>query len=126
MPKAKKMGRPKLPKGHAKGRIVPVRLKDEDVKAATRAAKAAGHKTLSSWIRYRLTHGEFERYMWGILDKAKAGETLNDAERKHLFALAEFSLASLFESGPDTQVAIGGLTIGDIRRARRLKEKLRK
>ena len=29
MPKAKKIGRPKLPKGHAKGKIVPVRFNDE-------------------------------------------------------------------------------------------------
>lgn len=30
MPKAKKIGRPKLPKGHAKGVIVPVRVNPED------------------------------------------------------------------------------------------------
>lgn len=49
--KTKKVGRPKLPKGHAKGKIVPVRLNDEEVKLFTKAAKKSPHKTLSSWIR---------------------------------------------------------------------------
>ncbi|HEY6803474.1 MAG TPA: hypothetical protein VI306_07845 [Pyrinomonadaceae bacterium] len=52
--KPKKMGRPKLPKGHAKGKIVPVRLSDEELKLFTKAAKTNGHKTLSSWIRQSL------------------------------------------------------------------------
>jgi predicted HicB family RNase H-like nuclease len=54
MPKAKKIGRPKLPKGHAKGKILPVRVNPEDMKAFTRAAKASEHKTLSGWIRHTL------------------------------------------------------------------------
>jgi len=54
MPKAKKMGRPKLPKGHAKGKIVPVRLNDAQVKLFTKAADKSDHKTLSSWIRNKL------------------------------------------------------------------------
>lgn len=52
--KPKKMGRPKLPKGHAKGKIVPVRLNDEELKLFTKAANASEHKTLSSWIRHTL------------------------------------------------------------------------
>jgi len=52
--KPKKMGRPKLPKGHAKGKILPVRVNPEDMKAFTKAAKASEHKTLSSWIRHTL------------------------------------------------------------------------
>lgn len=52
--KTKKVGRPKLPKGHAKGRIVPVRLNDEEVKLFTCAMKASEHKTLSGWIRHTL------------------------------------------------------------------------
>ena len=51
MPKAKKMGRPKLPKGHAKGRIVPVRFSDEELKAMIKCADKSEHKTLSAWIR---------------------------------------------------------------------------
>lgn len=54
MPKAKKIGRPKLPKGHAKGVIVPVRVNGEDRKLFEKAAKASEHKTLSGWIRHTL------------------------------------------------------------------------
>jgi hypothetical protein len=48
--KPKKVGRPKLPKGEAKGRIVPVRFSDEAIKAVEAAAKAS-KKTTSEWIR---------------------------------------------------------------------------
>jgi len=48
--KAKKVGRPKLPKGEAKGRIVPVRFTAEDLKALETAAKAKD-QTVSEWIR---------------------------------------------------------------------------
>ena len=54
MPKAKKMGRPKLPKGHAKGIIVPVRVNPEDRKLFEKAADKSEHKTLSAWIRHTL------------------------------------------------------------------------
>lgn len=54
MPKAKKIGRPKLPKGHAKGEIVPVRVNAEDRKLFEKAASRSEHKTLSSWIRHTL------------------------------------------------------------------------
>jgi hypothetical protein len=54
MPKAKKIGRPKLPKGHAKGVIVPVRMNDEDRKLFEKAANGSEHKTLSAWIRHTL------------------------------------------------------------------------
>ena len=50
----KKMGRPKLPKGHVKNKYVPVRLSDTDVKLFTKAMKKSGHKTLSGWIRHTL------------------------------------------------------------------------
>ena len=45
MPKAKKMGRPKLPKGHAKGVIRPVRFTEAELKVFEKAAKASEHKT---------------------------------------------------------------------------------
>lgn len=48
--KPKKMGRPKLPKGDAKGRIVPVRFNASDLKRIESAAKAS-QKTVSEWIR---------------------------------------------------------------------------
>ena len=54
MPKPKKVGRPKLPKGEAKGRIVPVRFSAEALKAMTDAAKANG-QTISEWIRSTLS-----------------------------------------------------------------------
>jgi hypothetical protein len=52
--KARKVGRPKLPKGEAKGRIVPVRFNVDDLKAIEAAAKAK-KLTLSEWIRSTLT-----------------------------------------------------------------------
>jgi hypothetical protein len=54
MSKAKKLGRPKLPKGHAKGVIVPVRVNPDDRKLFEKAAKESEHKTLSGWIRHTL------------------------------------------------------------------------
>ena len=50
MPKTKKVGRPKLPKGEAKGRIVPVRFTGAAIKAIESRAKSDG-KTVSEWIR---------------------------------------------------------------------------
>jgi len=49
-PKPKKIGRPKLPKGDAKGRIVPVRFNASDLKRIEFAARAS-QKTVSEWIR---------------------------------------------------------------------------
>ena len=48
--KAGKVGRPKLPKGEAMGRIVPVRFTADDLKAMETAAKTS-KQTLSEWIR---------------------------------------------------------------------------
>lgn len=48
--KSKKMGRPKLPKGDAKGRIVPIRFNASDLKRIEAAARAS-QKTVSEWIR---------------------------------------------------------------------------
>lgn len=50
MPKTRKPGRPKLPKGEAKGRIVPVRFTAEESKAMEQAAKT-NDQTISEWIR---------------------------------------------------------------------------
>ena len=49
-PKPRKVGRPKLPKGEAKGRIVPVRFRQEDLKLIEASAKAS-NQTVSEWIR---------------------------------------------------------------------------
>jgi predicted DNA binding CopG/RHH family protein len=48
--KARKVGRPKLPKGEAKGRIVPVRFALDDLKAIAAKAKAS-KQNVSEWIR---------------------------------------------------------------------------
>ncbi len=53
-PKPKKAGRPKLPKGHAKGQIVPVRFSAEFLKQVTAAAKAK-KQTVSEFIRGTLS-----------------------------------------------------------------------
>ena len=48
--RARKPGRPKLPKGEAMGRIVPVRFAPDDLKAMEAKARA-GKQSLSEWIR---------------------------------------------------------------------------
>jgi predicted HicB family RNase H-like nuclease len=48
--KNRKVGRPKLPKGEAKGRIVPVRFAADDLRAIQAAAKANG-QSVSEWVR---------------------------------------------------------------------------
>ncbi|HKO98270.1 MAG TPA: hypothetical protein VJU86_14830 [Pyrinomonadaceae bacterium] len=45
------MGRPRLPKGEAKGRIVPVRFTEAELKLFSKAVKASEHNTLSAWLR---------------------------------------------------------------------------
>jgi hypothetical protein len=50
-----KIGRPKLPKGEAKGRIVPVRFNAEDLKRIESAARA-NRQTVSEWIRGAITN----------------------------------------------------------------------
>jgi hypothetical protein len=49
-----KIGRPKLPKGEAKGRIMPVRFNARDLKQIEAAAKAS-QKTVSEWVRGAIT-----------------------------------------------------------------------
>jgi predicted HicB family RNase H-like nuclease len=53
-PKARKPGRPRLPKGQAKGKIMPVRFTHSEAAAFARTAKAKG-QTLSEWVRSTLT-----------------------------------------------------------------------
>ena len=48
--KPKKAGRPKLPKGEAKGSVVQVRFTAEDTKAMEAAARAT-KQTVSEWVR---------------------------------------------------------------------------
>ncbi len=48
--KSRKVGRPKLPRGAAMGRIVPVRFNGDDLKAIAARAKAQ-KQNVSEWIR---------------------------------------------------------------------------
>ena len=50
----KKMGRPKLPKGEAKGRIVPIRFTEAELKLYAKEVKASEQDTLSAWVRETL------------------------------------------------------------------------
>lgn len=50
----RKPGRPELPKGSAKGKIVPVRLDSEEIEMFTKAMEKSEHTTLSAWIRQTL------------------------------------------------------------------------
>jgi hypothetical protein len=52
-PKPRKVGRPKMAKGEAKGKIVPIRFNAEDLKKVTSAAKA-NQQTVSEWVRSTL------------------------------------------------------------------------
>ena len=51
--KRRQVGRPRLPKGEAKGRIVPVRFTADDLKAIAAQAKAS-KQNVSEWIRSTL------------------------------------------------------------------------
>lgn len=57
--KVRKVGRPALPKGHAKAKIVPVRFDADALKAIAAAAKA-NKQTISEWIR-STTHAAIQR-----------------------------------------------------------------
>ena len=51
--KPRKVGRPKLPKGEAKGKIVPVRFAKAEYERLSRAAKGSD-LGVSEWIRSKL------------------------------------------------------------------------
>ena len=48
--KKAKIGRPKLPKGEAKGRIMPVRFAASELRAVESAAKVS-NQSVSEWVR---------------------------------------------------------------------------
>ena len=54
--KPKKMGRPKLPKGAPRGRIVPIRFVGSGASRKNRSRRQrASQKTVSEWIRGAIT-----------------------------------------------------------------------
>jgi hypothetical protein len=69
MPKPRKPGRPTLPKGEAKGKIVPVRFELDDYKLVTAAAKMA-NQTPSAWIRHALRTAAEVQMFDGTLHEA--------------------------------------------------------
>jgi hypothetical protein len=82
--KAKKVGRPKLPKGEAKGRIVPVRLDADDLKLVTAAARA-NRQVVSEWIRNALrTAAEVSMFK----------HTLHDAMRMVLLEQPDYTAST--------------------------------
>jgi hypothetical protein len=52
-PKKRKPGRPMLPRGEAKGKIVPVRFASAEYDKLSQTARKAG-QTVSQWIRSTL------------------------------------------------------------------------
>lgn len=72
MPKATKRqpGRPKLPKGKAKGRIVPVRFSADGVRKIELAARFNNEK-VSEWIRRSLEEAQVVKLMVRIVDRAE-------------------------------------------------------
>ena len=48
--KKRKVGRPRLPKGEAMGRVIQVRFTAQDTKAIEQAAKTSD-QTVSEWVR---------------------------------------------------------------------------
>jgi hypothetical protein len=61
--KRPRKGRPKLPKGDAKARIVPVRFDRDDLRLVSAAAKA-NNEGLSEWIR-KILRTQAETFMFG-------------------------------------------------------------
>jgi Arc/MetJ-type ribon-helix-helix transcriptional regulator len=48
----KKMGRPKLPEGEARGKIVPVRMSNSDLELVNEIVANSDFKNASDFIRY--------------------------------------------------------------------------
>ena len=67
--KSRKVGRPKLPKGEAKGRIVPVRFTADELKSMEREARAH-EQVLSAWVRIAVAMDAKERYNGYLVELA--------------------------------------------------------
>jgi hypothetical protein len=65
--KPRKVGRPKLPKGEAKGRIVPVRFAADDLRAINTLART-NKQTISEWVRIALPLEAKERYKGYLIE----------------------------------------------------------
>ena len=113
--KHKTPGRPRLPRGQAKGKIVPVRLDADDLKLVNAAAKRS-KQILSEWIRQKLrTAAEVE--MFKI--------TLHDAIRT---VLAEYPERTATTSAISEEISKRGLYErwdGEAARARQINARAR-
>jgi hypothetical protein len=69
MPTRRKVGRPTLPKGVAKSKIVPVRFAADDLKEMEAVAKA-NKQTLSEWVRFALPLEAKEQYKCYLIELA--------------------------------------------------------
>lgn len=79
MKKAKKVGRPKLPKGAAKERIVPVRFNDKELRLMTIAARAT-KLNLSQLVRQAVRSA----FSWAVTCRACGREfTFTDIDEQH-------------------------------------------
>ena len=67
--KKRKVGRPRLPKGEAKGRIVPVRFAKDDLRVLESDARAR-NKSLSEWVRTVLFLDAKEFYKGCLIELA--------------------------------------------------------
>lgn len=79
--RARKPGRPKLPKGEAMGKIVPVRFAASDLKTIAAVAKAH-NQTVSEWIRSTLMGRNIE--VWYAFCPDKLHIPLFDIDKRPL------------------------------------------
>jgi hypothetical protein len=83
-PKPKKVGRPKMAKGEAKGKIVPIRFNAEDIKKVAAAAKA-NKRTVSEWIRNTISAGIRDKNMEKLEDYIKVLRGITGEPYSHGF-----------------------------------------
>jgi hypothetical protein len=72
--KKRKVGRPKLPKGEAKGRIVPIRFAASEIRAVESAA-GVSKQSVSEWIRAAVRAGLQQTL--SVANRVEASHTAN-------------------------------------------------
>jgi hypothetical protein len=70
-----KIGRPKLPKGEAKGRIVPIRFNTNDLRVITKQSKST-QQSISEWIRDQVAIGAYPILERAILCTIESGASM--------------------------------------------------
>jgi hypothetical protein len=98
--KKAKVGRPRMPKGEAKGRIVPVRFRGDDLKVLETAAKTSD-QTVSDWIR-NMVNTHFNAYCPKCMVNVTASIAMSrDALVKALQWDTDVPLIHAFPLAPD-------------------------